>query len=76
MDKAKINSQVKALKATKVLIYSKKRPKIYFLCLGNENLSIKQCIYSFYTLGDLSKYFKQKYFVNIREGEKIQCNLY
>jgi len=41
MDKAKINSRVKALEAAKVLVYSKKRPKIYFLYLGNENLLIK-----------------------------------
>ena len=76
MDKAKINSRVKALEVAKVLVYSKKRLKIYFLYLGNENLLIKQRIYSFYTLGNLSKYFKQKYLANIREGEKIQCNLY
>jgi hypothetical protein len=54
-----------------VLVYSKKRLKIYFLCLGNKNLLIKQRIYLFYTLGNLSKYFKQKYLTNIREGEKI-----
>ena len=71
IDKAKINSQVKALEAAKVLVYSKKRPKIYFLYLGNENLLIKQRIYSFYTLGNLSKYFKRKHLINIREGEKI-----
>ena len=71
MEKAKINFQVETLKAAKVLIYSKKRPKIYLLCLGNENLSIKQRIYLFYTLGDFSKYFKWKHFANIREGEKI-----
>ena len=41
MDKAKINSRVKALEAAKVLVYSKKRLKIYFLYLGNENLLIK-----------------------------------
>jgi hypothetical protein len=58
IDKAKINSQVKALEAAKVLVYSKKRLKICFLCLGNENLLIKQRIYSFYTLGNLSKHFK------------------
>ena len=51
IDKAKINSWVKALEVAKVLVYSKKRLKIYFLCLGNENLLIKQRIYSFYTLG-------------------------
>ena len=32
IDKAKINSRVKALEVAKVLVYSKKRPKIYFLC--------------------------------------------
>jgi len=76
IDKAKINSQVKALEAAKVLVYSEKRLKIYFLYLGNENLSIKQRIYLFYTLGNLSKHFKQKHLANIREGEKIQYNLY
>ena len=76
IDKAKIDSWVKALKAAKVLVYSKKRPKIYFLCLGNKNLLIKQRIYSFHTPGNLSKYFKRKHLANIREGEKIQYNLY
>ena len=71
INKAKINSRVKALEVAKVLVYGKKRPKIYFLYLGNENLLIKQRIYSFYTLGNLSKYFKRKYLINIREGEKI-----
>ena len=41
IDKAKINSRVKALEVAKVLVYSKKRLKIYFLYLGNENLLIK-----------------------------------
>ena len=41
IDKAKINSRVKALEVAKVLVYSKKRLKIYFLCLGNKNLLIK-----------------------------------
>ena len=71
MDEAKINSWVEALEVAKVLVYSKKRLKIYFLCLGNENLLIKQRIYLFYTLGNLSKYFKRKHLANIREGEKI-----
>ncbi|XTI88991.1 hypothetical protein V2W45_1192675, partial [Cenococcum geophilum] len=57
----------KALKAAKVLIYSENRLKIYFFYLGNKNLSIKQRIYSFYTLGNLSKYFKRKHLANIRE---------
>jgi hypothetical protein len=58
IDKAKINSRVKALEVAKVLVYSKKKLKIYFLYLGNKNLLIKQRIYLFYTLGNLSKYFK------------------
>ena len=41
IDKAKINSWVEALEAAKVLVYSKKRLKIYFLYLGNKNLLIK-----------------------------------
>jgi DNA repair protein RadC len=41
IDKAKINSWVKALEVAKVLVYSKKRLKIYFLYLGNKNLLIK-----------------------------------
>jgi len=41
MDKAKIDSRVKALEAARVSVYSKKRLKIYFLCLGNKNLPIK-----------------------------------
>ena len=75
MDEAKIDSRVEALEAAKVSVYSEKRPKICFLCLGNENLSIKQRIYSFHTPGDLSKHFKRKHLANIREGEKIQRNL-
>ncbi|OCK73812.1 C2H2 finger domain protein [Lepidopterella palustris CBS 459.81] len=70
-----INPPIKALEAAKVLVYRDKRPKICFLCLGNENLSIKQRIFSFCTPGDLSKHFKRKHLSNIREGEKIQCRL-
>ncbi|OCK72893.1 hypothetical protein K432DRAFT_314431, partial [Lepidopterella palustris CBS 459.81] len=71
-----INLLIKALEAAKVLVYYNKRLKICFLCLGNENLLIKQRIFSFCTLGDLSKYFKRKHLFNIREGEKIQYRLY
>ncbi|OCK87101.1 uncharacterized protein K441DRAFT_501355, partial [Cenococcum geophilum 1.58] len=53
------------LEAAKVSIYSERRPKIYFLCLGNKKLPIKEHIFLFYTLGNLSKYFKRKHLERI-----------
>jgi len=47
IDKAKINSRVKALEVAKVLVYSKKRLKIYFLCLGNKTYQLNSAYIRF-----------------------------
>ncbi|XTI84941.1 hypothetical protein V2W45_1465928 [Cenococcum geophilum] len=54
---AKILEAAKALKRAKLSLYKEKRPKIYFICLGNKNLIISKRIYKFYTLAALIKYF-------------------
>ena len=62
-----------ALKAAKVAVYREKKPTIYFICLGNEGLPTKECIHSFYTVGDLSKHFKRKHIGYTKEGDRPPC---
>jgi len=64
-----------ALEAAKVSVYKEKRPTICFMCLGNEKSPIEKRIYSFHTLGDLSKHFKQRHLAKIKGGEGVGCNL-
>jgi len=53
----KILEAAKALERAKLSLYKEKRPKIYFICLGNKKLIISKRIYKFYTLAALTKYF-------------------
>jgi hypothetical protein len=64
-----------ALEYAKVSVYKEKRPKICFLCLGNEELPLAQRIYSFGTPGDLSKHFGRKHLSHISDGKDVSCNL-
>jgi hypothetical protein len=45
------------------------------MCLGNEKLPIEKRIYSFCTLGDLSKHFKLRHLARIKEGKEVECDL-
>ncbi|XTI90377.1 hypothetical protein V2W45_1244502, partial [Cenococcum geophilum] len=55
---AKISEAAKALERAKSSLYKEKRPKIYFICLGNKKLAISKHIYKFYTLAALIKHFQ------------------
>jgi hypothetical protein len=74
---AKIQLEYKseALEAAKVSVYKETRPRICFVCLGNENLPTDARTYSFHTSGDLSKHFKRKHLQHIKEGEPLGCEL-
>lgn len=63
------------LEAAKVSVYKETRPRICFVCLGNENLPTDARTYSFHTSGDLSKHFKRKHLQHIKEGESLECEL-
>ncbi|KAF2181412.1 hypothetical protein K469DRAFT_589529, partial [Zopfia rhizophila CBS 207.26] len=64
-----------ALEAAKVSVYKEKRLRIYFICLSNKKLPVKQRVYLFSSLSDLSKYFTRKYLTHIKEGQRIKCDL-
>lgn len=64
-----------ALEAAMVSVYREKRPKVCFLCLGNQELPVKDRIYSFYTPGDLSKHFKRKHLGALKPRQKVDCNV-
>ena len=64
-----------ALKTAGEAIKKERRPTIYFLCLGNEQLAVKQRTHYFYTLGDLSRYFKRRYLAKLKDGEGVNCNM-
>ncbi|XTI93554.1 hypothetical protein V2W45_1253068, partial [Cenococcum geophilum] len=57
-ENAEILEAAKALERVKLSLYKEKRPKIYFICLGNKKLIISNRIYRFYTLTALIKYFR------------------
>jgi hypothetical protein len=65
----------KAFDIAKLSVYQEERPKICFLCLGNQNLPMSKRIHSFSSPGDLSKHFRRKHISNLKEGEEITCNL-
>ncbi|KAF2806475.1 uncharacterized protein BDZ99DRAFT_95771 [Mytilinidion resinicola] len=73
--KSQIELDEEAFEAAKVSVYKETRPRICFVCLGNENLPTELRTYSFHTSGDLSKHFKRKHLANAGKGESIRCNL-
>ncbi|KAF1966819.1 hypothetical protein BU23DRAFT_368035, partial [Bimuria novae-zelandiae CBS 107.79] len=52
-----------------------RRPRICFVCLGNEKLSTAQRTHSFYSPGDLSKHFIRRHLANVRDGDILRCGL-
>ncbi|EMD84663.1 hypothetical protein COCHEDRAFT_1167444 [Bipolaris maydis C5] len=64
-----------AVELAKVSVYKEKRPRVCFLCLGNEGLPLAQRIYAFSTPGDLSKHFGRKHLKNIQSGRGLGCKL-
>jgi hypothetical protein len=67
--------QSEALESAKVSVYKEMRPRICFVCLGNEKLPTDVRTYSFHTSGDLSKHFERKHLQHIKEGESFGCEL-
>jgi hypothetical protein len=74
-DASQLNPDKEALEAAKVSVYKETRPRICFVCLGNENLPTKLRTCSFHTSGDLSKHFKRKHLANTGKGHSLRCNL-
>jgi len=73
--KSQLNYQEEALEAAKVSVYKEKRPKVCFLCLGNEALPLAERIRPFSTSGDLSKHFGRKHLRHVGSGKDLSCNL-
>jgi hypothetical protein len=63
------------LEAATLLVLKEERPKICFLCLGNEGLSFEKRTYSFSTPGDLSKHFNRKHLSKVKKEERVKCNV-
>ena len=61
------------LKAAIVAAYEEKRPRICFLCIGNEKKPVEERIHAFSTPGDLSKHFKRQHLRYIEENDTITC---
>ncbi|KAF2844126.1 C2H2 finger domain protein [Plenodomus tracheiphilus IPT5] len=73
--KSQLGYEEEAFEAAKVSVFKEKRPKVCFLCLGNEGLPLAQRIRPFGTPGDLSKHFGRKHFKHIKSGKGLDCNL-
>lgn len=71
-----VNTEKQALSAAMLLVFIETRPTIYFVYLEEASLLFEKCVYSFESLKDLTKHFKQKHLSNIREGDKIECKVY
>lgn len=65
----------KELDAAMLSVYKDKRPRICFLCLGNEQLPMDRRVYSFKAPGDLSKHFRRKHLANLGDDHRTECKL-
>lgn len=73
--KSQLDYDEEALEAAKISVFKEKRPKVCFLCLGNEGLPLAQRIRPFSTPGDLSKHLGRKHLKHIESGKSLSCNL-
>jgi hypothetical protein len=64
-----------ALAAAKRSVYNDYRPKVCFMCLGNNCLLTLSRVYAFYTPSDLSKHFRRKHLRQIDANVAIKCEL-
>ncbi|KAI9889389.1 MAG: hypothetical protein M1814_005325 [Vezdaea aestivalis] len=64
-----------ALQKAIVSVYQERRPKVCFLCLGNEKLPLEKRMYAYSAPGDLSKHFRRKHLKHIVGDEEIECKL-
>jgi hypothetical protein len=67
--------QERGLEAAMLLVLKEERPKICFLCLGNESLPFKRRTYSFSTPGDLKQTFQSEASIEGQDGRtgQAQC---
>jgi hypothetical protein len=61
-----------ALNEAMLSVFQEKRLKIWFICLGRRGLLLHKRVYSFASLGDLTKHFKQKHLTKLKEGQPIE----
>lgn len=73
--KSQLDHEKEALEAAKVSVYKEARPKVCFVCLGNEALPTTSRTHSFGTPGDLSKHFKRKHLQHIKDRGSLSCQL-
>lgn len=73
-DAPQLNFDERALEAAKVSVYKEEKPRICFMCLG-EDLPMDQRIHSFYSSGNPSKHFKRKHLEHIKKGDSLKCKL-
>jgi hypothetical protein len=73
--KSQLEYKEEAFEAAKVSVFKEKRPRVCFLCLGNEKLPLAQRIHPFSTPGDLSKHLGRKHLKHIKSRESVSCNL-
>jgi hypothetical protein len=59
-----------------LVVFQEKRPTICFICLGELGLPFNKHVYSFASLGDLTKHFKQKHLANCKKGDRLECKVY
>lgn len=64
-----IATKKQALNVAMLVVYQQVRPTIYFICLGELGLLFSKYMYSFASLGDLTKHFKQKHLANYNKGD-------
>jgi hypothetical protein len=53
-----VNAEKQVLSTAMLLVFTEERPTICFVCLGEASMPFKKHVYSFVSLGDLTKYFK------------------
>lgn len=73
--KTQSECEKEVLEAAKISVFKEWRPRICFMCLGEERLPTKDRTYSFYTSGDLTKHFKRKHINNIGAEEFLSCKI-
>ncbi|USP82191.1 hypothetical protein yc1106_09465 [Curvularia clavata] len=68
------DTRKKAIEEAKDVFFKENRPKICFICLGNEGLVLEKRLYCFASPGDLSKHFK-RHLMQFNESKGEECRL-
>ncbi|KAI9863864.1 MAG: hypothetical protein M1813_003516 [Trichoglossum hirsutum] len=69
------DTEKQALSTAILLVFTEKRLIICFVYLEEASLLFEKRMYSFASLGDLTKHFKRKHLSNIRGGDRIECKV-